>query len=218
MPDRTRVRQLAAEFTEKGDPLGWFEQLYQEAELGRSEIPWDDRKPNAHLLAYWSENPAAAGKTALVIGCGLGDDAEQLAVWGLRTTAFDISPTAIKTARSRFPKTSVNYVAADLFQAPVEWHGAFDFVFESNTLQALPANVRPRAIQAIAQFVKPGGRLLVIARGREEPEPEGELPARLTRRELAEFERCGLRGESFRDASDSEPPHSRRFRITYIRP
>lgn len=32
----------------------------------------------------------------LVVGCGLGDDAEQLAAWGLKTTAFDISQSAIR--------------------------------------------------------------------------------------------------------------------------
>ena len=39
MPDRTRARQLAAEYVAKGDPTGWFEQLYQEAEAGGSPIP-----------------------------------------------------------------------------------------------------------------------------------------------------------------------------------
>ena len=40
MPDRTRARELAAQFDAKGDPLGWFDALYREAESGATEIPW----------------------------------------------------------------------------------------------------------------------------------------------------------------------------------
>jgi SAM-dependent methyltransferase len=218
MPDRTRARELAFEHIGKGDPLGWFERLYREAERGESEVPWDDRRPNAHLAGFGAaRNLEAAGKSALVVGCGLGDDAEQIAAWGFRTTAFDISPTAVKTARARFPKTAVEYLAADLFCAPGPWRHAFDFVFESNTLQALPAGLRPKAIECVADFVRPGGLLLAIARGREESEPEGDLPWPLTRRELLHFESAGLALETFRDVRDAEPPHSRRFCAIYTR-
>ena len=60
----------------------------------------------------------ATGKKALTIGCGLGDDAEQLAEWGFSTTAFDVSETAIRACRRRFPDSRVQYVAADLLQPP----------------------------------------------------------------------------------------------------
>lgn len=218
MPDRSRARELASQYIERGDPTGWFEQLYREAELGRSEVPWDDRKPNAHLVSFWRDRAfETQGKSALVVACGLGDDAEQIAAWGFRTTAFDISPTAIKEARARFPKTMVEYEPADLLNAPARWRQAFDFVFESNTLQALPANIRPCAVQSIASFPKPGGFLLVIARGREESDPEGDLPWPLTRSELALFEKAGLAEDSFRDVIDVRPPWSRRFLATYTR-
>jgi hypothetical protein len=36
MPDRTRARQLAREFNDKHDPTGWFEQLYREADEGKT--------------------------------------------------------------------------------------------------------------------------------------------------------------------------------------
>lgn len=218
MPDRSRARELAAEYIGKGDPTGWFEALYREAERGESEVPWDDRRPNAYLLAFWKTYAMeSSGKSALVVACGLGDDAEQIAAWGFCTTAFDISPTAIKTARNRFPKTKVDYVAADLLRAPAEWERAFDFVFETNTLQALPAELRPAAMRAIARFLRPSSLLLVIARAREESDPPGEVPWPLTRREFEEFGRAGLEQKSFADVTDGEPPHTRRFVIMYTR-
>lgn len=216
--DRTRARELAAESIRRGDPSGWFETLYKEGEAGKSVIPWANRKQNPSLLDFWKANPQITeGKLALVIGCGLGDDAEQLAQWGFKTTAFDISDAAIRMARKRYPETRVEFRVANLFEPPPEWALKFDFVFEANTAQALPAAVRARAIGKIAGFVKPGGRLLVIARGREPHEPEGQLPWPLTRAELAGFVDAGLVEKSFDDYFDSEEPPTRRYRVLYER-
>jgi len=219
MIDRKRARELATEFAKKGDPTGWFEVLYKEAEEGRSIIPWADRGSNPGLAEFWTKHPlGAVGKTALVIGCGLGDDAEQLAAWGFATTAFDISETAIRTAQKRFPQSAVHYQKADLFQPPPEWQHRFDFVFEANTVQALPLTVRSQAIHRIAALVRPSGKLLAVVRGREPHEPTGELPWPLTRAELHEFVRAGLQEESFENYFDSEDPPARRFRALYARP
>jgi SAM-dependent methyltransferase len=219
MPDRTRIRELAAESLRAGDPTGWFDRLYREAAAGSTVIPWDHRTPNPHLLAFCDAHPLdAAGKSALVIGCGFGDDAEFLARLGFAVTAFDISPTAIGAARERFPQTRVTYVAADLFAPPTAWHRKFDFVFEANTLQALPAHVRGNAFDNIARFVAPGGALLAVARARDAAEPEGQVPWPLTRAEFAAFARAGLAEQIFDDYLDSEDPPVRRFRALYHRP
>jgi SAM-dependent methyltransferase len=219
MEDRKRARELAAEFLRKGDPTGWFEVLYKEGEAGKSVVPWADRGANPGLIEFWSVNPQTAeGKKALVIACGLGDDAEQLAAWGFETTAFDIAETAIRMAQKRFPKSGVKYRVADLFQLPMEWERKFDFVFEANTVQALPAKIRAQAIQRIAELVRTGGKLLAIVRGREADEPEGELPWPLTRAEMNEFVRAGLTEERFEEYFDNEDPPARRFRCLYTRP
>jgi len=219
MTDRKRARELAAEYLQKGDPTGWFEVLYKEAEQGKSIVPWADRGASLGLIEFWRTNPQAAdGKKALVIACGLGDDAEQLAAWGFATTAFDISETAIRTAHTRFPQSEVDYRVADLFQPPAEWEQNFDFVLEANTVQALPKEFRAGAIERIATFVRPGGKLLAIVRGREANEPEGELPWPLTRAEMNEFVHAGLSEVAFEDYFDNEEPPARRFRGLYTRP
>ena len=46
---RRRARQLAAEAASAGDPAGWFETLYAEAQAGTAIVPWDDRQANPHL-------------------------------------------------------------------------------------------------------------------------------------------------------------------------
>ena len=222
MPDRTRARELATEFIRKGDPTGWFEPLYQEGEAGKSTVPWANLRPNPRLLEFWNVRPLhTAGKTALTIGSGLGDDAEQLAAWGFLTTAFDISETAIRTSRRRFPSTSVEYLAANLLEPPSPRSRTFHFVFEANTLQVLPVALRSPAIEKITGFLCPGGHLLVIARGREPSDPEGQVPWPLTRAELSAFTAAGLEELSFEDFLDIEDPADpavRRFRVLYRRP
>jgi SAM-dependent methyltransferase len=220
VPDRIRTRELAAEYIRKGDPLGWSEALYQEAKSGDGTVPWADGEPNPRLLEFWKARPMeTAGKRALVIGSGFGDDSEQLAAWGFKTTGFDISKTAVEATKKRHPETRVEYVVADLFDPPASWLHSFDFVLEVYTVQALPSPLRPGAIEKIAQFVAPGGRLLAIARGCAEHEPEGEGPPwPLTRAELDGFQRAGLEEESFEDYTEPEPPWVRRFRALYRRP
>ncbi len=218
MPDRTRARELAAEYLAKSDPTGWFERLYREAEEGRSVVPWAELRPNPNLLDFWkNQQVPSAGKMALKIGCGLGDVAEQLAEWGFSTTAFDIAESAIRGCRRRFPDSPVQYVVADLLQPPEAWFRRFDFVLESYTLQVLPPEVRAPAMEHAADFVKEGGRLLAIARGREAHEPPGQMPWPLTRPELNHLQEIGLRELSFEDFYDRESPPVRRFRGLYTR-
>lgn len=147
----------------------------------------------------------------------MGDDVEELARRGFDTTAFDISSTAIAWCQRRFPGTSVHYVIADLFTAPQNWRGAFDFVLESYTLQVLPIGLRQKAVAEIAGFVRPGGTLLVIARGRENTDPEGKMPWPLTIEDLNGLKSCDLTETAFEDYMDKEEPSVRRFRVVYTR-
>jgi len=214
MPDRSRARQLAAEYLARGDPTGWFEQLYSEAAAGKATVSWADLQPNPNLLAWWEAHAFEnEGKRALKIGCGFGDDAEQLSTWGFATTAFDIAESAIAKCRERFSQSRVAYAVADLLHPRRAWIGQFDFVLESYTLQVLPPHLRSAAMQSAASFVKAGGALLLIARGRDPNDPPGEMPWPLTREELQGLESIGLDIVSFEDLVDLEDPPVRRFLV-----
>jgi SAM-dependent methyltransferase len=215
--DRVLARKLAAQHMGRGDALGWFDALYRQAHGDARRIPWADLRPNPYL-ADWLAGVALPLGRALVIGCGLGDDAELLAGRGWAATAFDISAEAIRWARLRFANSRVEYLAADLFNPLRSWDGAFDLVVEIFTLQALPAAVRARAVPIIARWIKPQGRLFVFARGREESDPPGEMPWPLTAREVRAFEQVGLLCRSFEDFADDQTPPVRRFRAVFQNP
>lgn len=215
---REAAAQRAAELRKQGDATGWFDVVYASAAGDATAVPWAHLRPNP-LLVEWLERERVDGngKPALVVGCGLGDDAAALAQAGFTVTAFDISPTAIAWAASRFPDLGIDFRTVDLFQAPEEWDGAFDLVLEAYTLQALPEDVRRRAIERIARFPAPGGRLLVICRGREPEEEVTDFPRPLTRAELDRFRALGLTEESFEDLRDPENAAIRHFRVVYRR-
>lgn len=208
--------QMAEESVAKGDVTGWFEELYHLSAGDPTVIPWAGEKPNPYLLSWLDKNSVKGnGKKALVIGCGLGDDAEELAVRGFNVTAFDISPTAIEWAKKRFPDSGVAYRVADLFDLPKQWLGVFDFVFECYTIQALPRSVRGDVINKVASVVAPNGLLLVICRGWRDDQTEDSLPWALKKEELEQFKLLGFSETSFEEFWDHEDPTRYRFRILY---
>lgn len=200
--------------------MAWFEELYARAESsGLSVVPWADLAPNPNLVVWLHrERVDGRGKSVLVVGCGLGDDAEELSRRGFQVTAFDVSGSAIAIAAKRFPSSAVEYVAADLFQPPTDWAGRYDLVHEAYTLQVLPRGLRQKALGQLARFVAPDGKLLLIARARDDAEDPGELPWPLTRAELDAVTGFGFERIAIEDYFDDEVPPVRRFRAVYRRP
>ncbi|MCB0085548.1 MAG: class I SAM-dependent methyltransferase [Caldilineaceae bacterium] len=186
------------ESLERGDATGWFDEVYARANGDVRGVPWAHLKPRA-AFAEWIQRHKVRGdgRRALVVGCGLGDDAQELAARGFAVTAFDVAPTAIAWCKERFPASPVNYVVADMFNPPPDWIDAFDFVLEIFTVQALPITLRPDAATAVARFVGPSGALLVICMGVSACVERTGPPWPLTRAETHLFQHNGLAETNF---------------------
>jgi SAM-dependent methyltransferase len=177
----------------------WFEDVYATAGDHLDAIPWADLAPHPALIAWLDRLPEAEGGEALVVGCGLGDDAEALSDRGYRVTAFDIAPTAIAQCQRRFPRSEVDYLVADLLALPEDWKRKFDLVVEIRTLQSLPPEQRTEAARAVAAMVRPGGRLWVRCFGRDDDEAVFARPWPVSRRDLRAFVDAGLHEIEFHD-------------------
>jgi SAM-dependent methyltransferase len=163
---RSKVRDLAHASLASGDPLAWFDRVYEQADGATDAVPWADLAPNAALVTWLGSTWQADSARALVVGCGLGDDAEYLAARGADVTAFDLSSRAVAWCTQRFPASRVRYETADLLAPPPRWLGAFDLVFEAYTIQSLPPGSaqRAHALDVLRRFLVPAGELLVVAR------------------------------------------------------
>jgi SAM-dependent methyltransferase len=215
---RNYAKTLADYYTKTGKPTEWFEQLYAQARAGQAVVPWADFQANPNLVQWLADHAIKGqGQSALKVGCGLGDDVEELCQRGFNTIGFDISASAIQWCQTRFPHSLAQYCVADLFNPPAAWYQAFDFVLETYTVQALPPSLHLSAIDQIATFVAPGGRLLLICRGRAEHDDPGQLPYPLTPAEVMRFSDRGLSLERFEDYLEAESPPVRRFRVTFQR-
>lgn len=196
------------------DASATFEQLYQRAGEDLSAVPWAALRPHPLLLDWLGRHPGSG--SALVVGCGLGDDAEALAEQGRSVTAFDLAPTAIRQCRKRFPRSSVDYQVADVFALPVRWREAFDLVVEARTIQSLPVEVRAQVNGCIAATVAQGGRLWVFGHGRADDEPVGSRPWPVSRPELEAFTDAGLTEYEY-EGHGPTPRSSSSFTVVYGR-
>jgi SAM-dependent methyltransferase len=213
------IERLIEGSLDRGDAMGWFEDLYAQAQGDYRRVPWAHMSPRKEVVEWvMQKQPEGRERSALVIGCGLGDDAELLAGLHYTVTAFDVSKTAIEWCQQRFPNSSVDYQTADLFEPPQEWLGAFDLVLEVYIVQALPPEMRKATIEAVAAFVAPGGTLVAIGRGLDPCPNRAGPPWALFPEELALSEAAGLDMVQFDRRDDSAIAPQFRYRAEYLRP
>ena len=145
-------------------PSDWFEPLYANSDKHGEGVPWANMKTHPSFSRWLTQHKLeGSNKSALVVGCGMGDDAIELESMGFNVTAFDVSNTAIKLCQERFPQSRVNFLSADLLSEQPQWRNKFDFVLEIFTVQALPPKYESTLIKNIANFVAKDGVLLVVA-------------------------------------------------------
>ncbi|HHD78978.1 MAG TPA: class I SAM-dependent methyltransferase [Epsilonproteobacteria bacterium] len=186
----------------------WFDGLYQENKETHENIPWARQAVNP-LLQTYLESEREHNGTALVIGCGLGDDAIALERAGYDVTAIDVSQTALDLAKERFADSNVKFVKQDIF----EYEAQFDFVFEALTIQSLPVEFRKKMISAVAHTVKKGGRLLLVAHKKEEDFDGPPWP--LTQAEVDLFKAQGLHELTHELHTEDSKISNTRFRVLY---
>jgi len=168
------------------EATAWFDNYYKDANKEMDTIAWAKGEVNPFLQEYL-DNFRETPSKAIVIGCGLGDDAFALYAAGFDVTAIDISEEAINWAKERFDGAEIDFRVADLFALPEELLGQFDFVFEAFTIQSLPLALRDRVITAITSLMKPDAKVLAVCNAKLDHERFDGPPWPLTFNELRLF-------------------------------
>lgn len=118
----------------------------------------------------------AAGDRVLELGCGTGEDAVWLARRGVRVTATDASTAMLNAAQRKVDAAGVNdmidFAAMNLSALPVaddrspttDHRSPFDGVFSNFGPLNCLADRRPLAA-ALARWIKPGGKVVLVVMG-----------------------------------------------------
>ena len=212
---REKLLSMSEAALEAGMPLAWFEELYSTADRDDDWIPWSDGHPNP-LLVEWAVGQQDLGR-ALVVGCGLGEDAAFLDQRGWDVTAFDLSPTAVEWAKELFSESKVEWLTANLLDLPEEWNSSFDLVLEVHILQAMPEFIRLQASPKLAPLVRNGGHLVCIGRFQTDSGPVEGPPWPLSKSFIESIgENLPMQGLDVCSLPDDEPDVSR-FRAVWRR-
>ena len=157
MEDRRRARELAAEFIQKGDPIGWFEALYREAEQGKSTVPWVDYHPTPPLVGFWILHPQqTVGNPhwSSVAGLETTWDNSLPRVFALPLSTFRKLPFAFAENDSRIPPSTTTRPICRIL-LPIgagcprcRFHTwAFDFAFPSFAASTHPVSLRVKVLR-----------------------------------------------------------------------
>lgn len=216
---------LAPAEIEVREAAGLFEGIYREAGGDALRVPWHRDGANPPLVSWLNaEAPSMVrpGASAVVVGCGLGDDVCELAMRGYDVLGFDVSASAVDWCKRRHPDLVDRFAQADLLNIPSRLKRRFDLVVEVYTVQSLPVALRDAAVAGAVSLLRPHGTMLITCRGRDESEPLNPgagPPYPLTARELiALMARHGMTPtRSIDDFYDDEQPPKHRLRGAFRR-
>jgi len=141
-----------------------LEEVYAAAEGRRDAIPWDQGAP-CPAVVEWLNTEAShvlrPGSRAVVVGCGLGDDVDELTMRGYDAFGIDACPSAIHWARREHPNLSDKLLNEDLLNLHSRWRGRFDLVIASSLLETIDPHIRPDAVAGAASLVRSRGSVIV---------------------------------------------------------
>lgn len=137
-----------------------WDECYREA-----DTPWDHGEPAPPLLELLDARPEAGwgDGTILVPGCGRGHDAALLAGTGRRVLGLDVSARAVAEARDLHAGLDgLEFLCGDLTDPALREEHPVGAVWEHTCFCAIPVEMRPDYVAALAAWLPPGGRLMGV--------------------------------------------------------
>ena len=149
------------------DACGW------DARWTSKDTPWDlghAAPPLARALRDGLVKSPARSRggqgghgRAIVMGCGAGHDAREVASHGFETTGIDLSATAVTHAKelATRERSTARFEVADFLALPPHLRGV-DLLVEHTLFCAIDPALRDRYVDAAADALAPGGHLLAL--------------------------------------------------------
>ncbi len=136
-------------------PAPVWDGLYQ-----REKIPWRSSglpKVTRRLLKTY-----AVGTKLFEVGCGVGDDANEIGKLGFDYFGLDISDAAIRDAKARYISKSLHFTRANFFRWSTD--DSFDVIYEKGIFHGL-AGVRRRNtfVRRAATLLRPQGIWITVS-------------------------------------------------------
>lgn len=130
-----------------------------------NDTPWEMGEPSPGLVEFLGQHPVTG--RVLVPGCGFGHDVRAIAYAGAGKAdvlGIDLASSAIQGARvlSACDAAGGHYEQGDLFALPPRYQGVFNWVFEHTCFCAIDPSLREQYGNAVADALKPHGRLLAV--------------------------------------------------------
>jgi len=157
------------------DPAFWQERF------ATRQTPWDRGSASPQLQRWLADGTLAAlGPAARIAvpGCGSGHEVALLATAGLDVVGLDYTPAAVERARAALAAAAGDG-RGRIEQADVlAWAppAPLDAVYEQTCLCALHPDHWTAYAAALQRWLRPGGRLLMLAMQAEQP---GRLEGRI---------------------------------------
>ncbi|NLU74419.1 class I SAM-dependent methyltransferase [Streptomyces sp. HNM0575] len=173
-----------------------FGNIYADQPL--AQLSWFTGAPGIQLIERVIDGRLRAGQRLIDLGSGPGVDAVFLSLQGLDVTGVDISPDAVRRARSwaELAGASAEFVEGDVLDVPLPDSSA-DVVNDSFVFHNMRDEAREPFAAEVHRLLKPGGTFLLNSFS--DHMVEGTGPRRITSAEILEtftadrFECVGLR-------------------------
>lgn len=169
-----------------------FESAYQ------GQAPWDIPGPQPAIVGL--EEAGAIRGAVLDAGCGTGENALYLAARGHEVWGIDYIPVAVEraVAKARERGLDVHFREANALELG-SLGRQFVTLIDCGLFHTFVDEDRPAYVAALAQVMRPGGRVHILCFS--DQEPPGEGPRRVTQQEIRDAFRDGWHVESIRASS-----------------
>ncbi|MGJ3231554.1 MAG: methyltransferase domain-containing protein [Oceanicaulis sp.] len=144
-------------------PFDW------EARFKASDAPWERAGLHPAVEHFRKAGVLTAGQSIYVPGCGRSPEPVAFARFGLRVTASDVAPTAVRRQKDQITAAGLN--AAVVEADGLDWRPPvpFDLLWEQTFLCAIHPHDRGRYERMAFDVLKPGARLVALFMQKDAP-------------------------------------------------